>query len=223
MADNSARYDRDGSRRENISGVEFDVWLQGGLDNCCSLYAVLNAFSYLFALEQSRNPEGKVDKDGLLRREGWKNWSKIKRYGNRSKDLADQDLAKMYRNGAYPNYVVGLAKYINRVLFGERYYIGPHKRGLEALKTNDQNYLLHIVFVQQDKEDKLGHYISLINSADQMRSDYRCVLDFNRRYILWKLDGQRLCVQRFGESKGIPIYKAKMVISICSPACGVGA
>ena len=67
MADNSARYDRDGSRRENISGVEFDVWLQGGLDNCCSLYAVLNAFSYLFALEQSRNPEGKVDKDGLLR------------------------------------------------------------------------------------------------------------------------------------------------------------
>ena len=148
-----------------------------------------NAFSYLFALEQSRNPEGKVDKDGLLRREGWKNWSKIKRYGNRSKDLADQDLAKMYRNGAYPNYVVGLAKYVNRVLFGERYYIGPHKRGLEALKTNDQNYLLHIVFVQQDKEDKLGHYISLINSADQMRSDYRCVLRPNRRYILWKLDG----------------------------------
>ena len=187
------------------------------------MISVLNAFSYLFALEQSRNPEGKVDKDGLLRREGWKNWSKIKRYGNRSKDLADQDLAKMYRNGAYPNYVVGLAKYVNRVLFGERYYIGPHKRGLEALKTNDQNYLLHIVFVQQDKEDKLGHYISLINSADQMRSDYRCVLEFQSPRYSMEIGRAAALRSTLRRIEGIPIYKAKMGHSICSPACGVGA
>jgi hypothetical protein len=101
-----SRYDRDGSRPIEIGGVKFETWLQGGLDDCCSLYSVVNAFSYLFARYERENlgPSEESGSFELLRYDDWFFWKKL-----RSHRLVREHIANVYVGGAYTGQIEALS------------------------------------------------------------------------------------------------------------------
>jgi hypothetical protein len=68
--------------------------------------------------------------------------------------------------------------------------------------------------VEENKDDKLGHWIVLINRQSNPSSD-RNVIDSNRGYYWWKLDQPlQLVIRRENEPDDISISKVQSVISI---------
>ncbi len=197
------RYDRDGFRPGDVSGVKFEYWLQGGLDDCCSLYAVMNAFSYFYGRDEKRSWDWR-----------WY-WDKLG-----SHRLVREHIANVYKGGAYPRDVEELAGFVNDEIFGKRYQIdriddhGSFKNTKKALEALTGQKALYLVLVEEDKDDKLGHWIVLIKTKSNPSSE-RNVIDSNRGYFCWKLDqALKLVIRRENEPDDISISKVESVISI---------
>jgi hypothetical protein len=220
-----SRYDRIGFRPTEIGGVKFETWLQGGLDDCCSLYAVVNAFSYLFARYQ-REILGPSEESGgfeLLRHDDWLFWKKL-----RSHRFVREHIANAYVGGAYPRDVEELARFVNEEIFGERYRVeriddhGSFVASQKALcALGAQKSAVHLVLIKEDKADTVGHWIVLVHD-EQSPPGYQDVIDSNRGYRRWKLDERplRLLISREYSSEFdrineyIKIYEVQSTISI---------